>query len=55
MHVFITRGIITEIQDRFFSADDGGVSGAQAGGKTVRRLRSSTNARYIYTHLHISS
>jgi hypothetical protein len=40
MHVFIMRGIITKIQNCYFSADDEGISGMQTDGKKVRQLHS---------------
>jgi hypothetical protein len=44
--VFIMHSIITDIYDCFFSADDGGVSGAQADSKRVRGFPSSKKPRH---------
>jgi hypothetical protein len=45
------RGIITDAQDCFFLADDVGISVAQADGKGIRRLHSSTKTRHFPTRL----
>jgi hypothetical protein len=49
MRVHIYHGLHYNRDERpFFSMNEGGVSGAQDGGKKVRRFRSSTRSRYKF-------
>jgi hypothetical protein len=43
LHMFLTRGILNAMQASFFSADVGGVSGAQDDGKRVTQFGLSAN------------
>lgn len=43
MYMYLTRIMLAEKRDSFFSGDNGRVSGAQADSKTVKRLRSSAD------------